>query len=251
MRLPLLPAPLFVAALFVIGCGDSSSPTEPDPAADEVFELMSSLSLDDINEAYARLDGFAYTTRIVLEELDENGEPTTSASSVVRRIPTTDGVEETVLEEDLSGSLSSMAPSEGLMHPVNPLSRILPDKPAYVRMRTRDQYAYEMLAETAMDGRDLRIVRATLHRESIGEQPIQYARYYVDSTDAIVGVDVLRITASVLFDETSLVNLWLQPGPDDILLPGTAVSETTVHTPGNEPRRLRLTQTVLDISAVE
>jgi hypothetical protein len=137
------------------------------------------------------------------------------------------------------------------MRPVNPLSSILPDAPAYVRMRTRDQYAYEMRAETAMDGRGLRIVRATLHRESIGEQPIQYARYYVDSTDAIVGVDVLRITASVLFDETSLVNLWIQPGPDDILLPGTAVLETTVHTPGNEPTRLRLTQTVLDISAVE
>ncbi|MCH7638583.1 MAG: hypothetical protein IH855_03860 [Bacteroidetes bacterium] len=265
MRLPLLPAVLFVAVLFVIGCGDSPSPAEPDPAADEVFELMSSLSLDGINEAYARLDGFAYTTQIVLEELDENGEPTASASRIVRRIPTTDGVEETVLDADSSSSLSSRATAsasqarrlpkreafEGLLRPVNLLSSVLPDEPAYVRMRTRDRYAYEMRPDTTVNDERLHVAQATLRRESADKQPVRYARYYHNDTNTIVGVDVLRLTTSALFDETSHVTVWLLPGPDGVLLPGSAVSETTVHTPGNEPKRLRLTQTIRDITGVE
>ena len=251
MRLPLLPAVLFIAVLFAFGCGDSPSPAEPDPAADEVFELMSSLSLDDINEAYARLDGFAYTTQIVWEELDANGEPTASASRSVRRIPTTDGVEETVLDEDSSGSLSSAAPFEGILRPVNPLSSVLSDEPAYVRVRTRDRYAYEMQPDTTVNDRRLHVVQATLHRESVDEQPVRYARYYFDDTNTIVGVDVLRLTTSALFDETSHVIIRLQPGPEGALLPKRAKSETIIHTPGSDPTRLRLTQTVRDITAVE
>ena len=251
MRLPHLVAVLFVAVLFVIGCGDSAPPAEPDPAADEVFELMSSLSLDGINEAYDHLDGFAYTTQIVVEELDANGEPTASASRVVRRIPTTDGVEETLLDADSSGSLSSAAPFEGPLRPVNPLSNVLPDEPAYVRMRTRDRYAYEMLQDTTVNDQRLHVAQTTLHGESAGEQPIRYARYYLDDANVIVGVEVLRLTTSALFDESSRVIIWLQPGPDGALLPKRAKSETTIHTPGSDPTRLRLTQTVRDISAVE
>ncbi len=251
MHLPLLPALLFIAVLLVIGCGDSPSPAEPNPAADEVFELMSSLSLDDVNEAYARLDGFAYTTQIVLEKLDVDGEPTASASRTVRRVPKTDGVEETILDADSSGSLSIASPFEGHLRPVNPLSSVLPDEPAYVRMRTRDRYAYEMRPDTTVNDQRVHVVQATLHRESADEQPVRYARYYLNDTNSIVGVDVLRLTTSALFDETSHVNIWLQPGPDGVLLPGRAVSETTVHTPGTEPKRLRLTQTVRDITAIE
>ena len=255
MHLPISPAVLFavlfVAVLFAIGCGDSPSPAEPDPAADEVFELMSGLPLDGINEAYARLDGFAYTTQIVLEELDVNGEPTASASRTVRRIPTNDGVEETVLEAGSSGSLSDTTPFEGFQRPVNPLPIVLPDEPAYVRIRTRDRYAYEMRPDTTVNEQRLRVAQATLHRESADEQAVRYARYYLDDTNAIVGVDVLRLTTSVLFDETSHLTVWLQPGPDGVLLPGKAVSETTVHTPGRASRRLRLTQTVRDITSVE
>ena len=249
MRIPLF-ITILVTLFFSSGCRDSAFP-DPDPSGDEVFELMSGLSLGDIDEAYTRLDGFAYTTEVVVEELDVNDQVVASASRTVRRIPTADGVEEAVLNADSLGLLSGRQSFEGLLRPANPLSNILPDEPAYVRMRARDRYAYEMRADTTVNNQRLRVAQATLHQESADEQPIRYARYYLDDANTIVGAVILRLTRSALFDETSHVKVWLLPDPNGVYLPRRAESETIIHTPGNNRMRLRLTHTVRDIVTVE
>lgn len=246
MRFPFL---FFVFS--VIGCGDAAPPAEPDPADDGVFELLARLSPGDVDDAYVRLDGFAYTAQFSLAELDANDRVTASTSRTVRRHPTAEGVEETVLEADSSGTFVGSESVERLLRVTNPLSAILPEEPAYLSARTRDRYAYEARADTTVSNEQLRVFQATLHSESADEQPVRYARYYLDADDAIVGVDALRITTSALFSETSRVKVWLQRFSDGTLLPLMAVSETTILTPGKQPKRLRLTHSVRDIAAVE
>ncbi len=242
---------LFLFVLAVVGCGDGVAPIPADAVADDAFETLSSLSLGDVDDSYARLNGFAFTAKFSLEEIDGFGRVTSSTSRTVRRTPAGNAVGETVLEADSFATLSNPESFEGPLRPKNPLLAILSDEPAYVSARTRDRYTYQARPDTTMDNERLRVVQATLLPESVDEQPVRYARYYIGRGNKIVGVDALRITSSALFSETSHAKVWLQHFPDGTLLPHTAVSETTILSPGKSPRHLRLTHEIRDISSVE
>lgn len=241
--------PLFL--LLFAACGDGGIPDAADPAEDEVFDFMASRSLTTVADAFEHLDEFSYTTQLTLEEFDADGRVRSSESRTVRRTPTADGVQESVLGANSTGTSLASNPLGALSRPVNPLFAVIADEPAYASRRTRDRYAYEMRADTTLLGRGVQIVQATLHDESADEQPIRYARYFINTSGEIVGVDVQRQTESALFDEKTHVTVFLQPGPDGSLLPADSFSETIIRTPTNAPKRLRMTQSVRDIDAVE
>ncbi len=240
-----------LVVLVVAGCGDSGPPMEVSRDEDEIFNLFASIPITAIEDAYDRLNGFAYTTERTLEEQDNDGQVAASESRTIRRTPTADGVEESTLESSSTGSFTSADLPEESLHPQNPLSRITSDEPAYTSLRTRDRYAYEMLPDTTIGDQRVRVAQATLHQNSASEQPIRYARYYLSTDGGVIGVDVRRLSESALFSENSHVTVFLQRHPTGEWLPDRAISETTIQTPANEPARLRLTQIIRDITAVE
>lgn len=246
-----MPRSLLFVALLVVGCNGDPPNTEPNAAENEAFVLMASIGLNTLDDSFVRLDSLAYTVQIVVEELDANANVVASASRTVRRAPSPNGFDMLILASEFSGSLSDSTAFEDRSRPSNPITNVLSEDPAFASVRTRDRYAFEMLPDTTVERQRLHVVQATLHQDQVGKQPIRYARYYLTGTNSLVAVDVLRISESALFSETSRATVWLQWNDVGALLPSTAVSETIIRTPGRAPKHLRLTESVEDITAVE
>jgi len=225
---------------FLAACGGEHAPAVADPAADSAFALLASLDPRAVDEAYRRLDRYAYTVTVRLTAEDAGGRREARCTLAGRpgagtRVVSSEG------EEAFGG------------HPcgeriLNPLPRLLPDEPAFLAPRSREQYRY--LARTRARRVDtlggswqLRVVEARLWPGAFEEQPIRRARFLVDAaTGRLLGVEVERASTAALFDEGGRVTVHLQPGPDGALVPARALAETRVNVPGAPLRRLRLEQ---------
>ena len=222
-----------VGLLLLSACGDAS-PQTAGANEEAAFALLSSLDAGAVTEAYQRLDGYAYTVEVRLTE-EHAGERRQAQRRLTRR-PTPDGVATRVVA--VEGAWGEEAWGDGAFNPLPPL---LPDEPAFLTPQSREQYRYTVRPDTTIRGRRLRVVEARLRPEAGDEQAIRRARFLIDPrSDAVLGVEVDRASASALFDETGHAAVYLRPGPDDAPVPAHAVAETMVDVSGAPPRRLRL-----------
>ncbi|MDX1421008.1 MAG: hypothetical protein R3181_13670, partial [Rubricoccaceae bacterium] len=226
----------------IAACADPPAPP-PEEGDDEAFALLTRLDVSAIAEAYSRLDRYAYTAEVRLSAHDGAG--ARAASRTVERHPTDDGIAERLVSSE--GDEAMAQGWDATVRLVDPLPALLPDEPAFLSARSREDYRYR-LADTLLGGARHRVVEAVLRPEAGGEQVIRRARFLLaPRTDRILGAEVVRRSASVLYDETAEASVRLRPGPGGAFVLDSAVVETTVDVPGASPRRLRLAQRVRDV----
>src|SRR5690606_29951735 len=130
-------------------CSDAPPPVPPSgPDADAALALLTRLDTDAVDEAYRRLDGYAYTAEVTLSIRDGDG-PRTASRTVARR-PTGDGVEERLVPAEGQGALGEAW--EERLRLQNPLPALLPDEPAFLSPRSRADYRYALGPDTTVEG---------------------------------------------------------------------------------------------------
>ncbi|HLT47673.1 MAG TPA: hypothetical protein VK002_10640 [Rubricoccaceae bacterium] len=239
--------PSVALALLLAACADAPSPTQaPAPAADSAFALLAGLDADAVAAAYRRLDGLAHTAEVRLTVSDDAG--TRTATRTLARRPTGDGIEERLVVTE--GDTTLLRDWTERLRPANPLPALLPEEPAFLVPRSREDYRYAVGPDTVVGGSRLRVVEAALRPGGASEQAVRRARYFLrPGTGDVLGVEVVRASASAIFDEAGWARVLLQPGPDGAPVPALAVVETTVDVPGAPPRRVRLEQRFRDVRA--
>lgn len=115
-------------------------------------------------------------------------------------------------------------------------SLIMPEEPAYLNPRFRDEFEFRILPDTPYWDRPVLVIEVAARAGS--KQDLRRVRYYVDrATGTLVDYRLERNSAQILYGERSHFILSLRPGPDNAWVPHQVGIAVTMHLP---PRRTRM-----------
>ena len=115
--------------------------------------------------------------------------------------------------------------------------RIMPEEPAFLGVRFRDEFRFRLLSDTLYWGRPVQVVNVTARPGS--NQELKEVRYTVDrATGLLVNYQLTRRNSQVLYGENSRYQLSLRPGPANAWLPHQVSIELLMRLPAARTRMI-------------
>lgn len=258
-----------LAALAWVGCGaDSTTPpllapgdtlsTVPAEERAAALALLDAVKQDAIQHAFRRLPNYAFTRRVLTEQLSPSGSVRATRERVVRVPPPDSARRPVVLHADSSGTfqfgwLDRFAPGGPAdVLPTELVRYALPEDPAYLEPRTREAFRYRLRADTIGE-RPVRVIEIHAQPGELGaDQAIRHARLYVDpGSHELAGLYLVRADDSVLFREDSRSLVLLRPAPDSGWVPARFQTHTRIKVPPRRSQAFRTTSTFSGYRAIE
>lgn len=226
-----------LVALLLVGCGGGEDDALPAFAAEALADttvfardaadraralaLLDTVQAATMDSAFARLDRVAFTRMVRTSQVPEGGASAT-VTQVLRYGAGNDPA--AVVRADTAGTFPEgrfLASTPDLdRRPTGLAADAVPSGPAYANPRTQAAYAYAVRRDTLSGGVPVLVVEARLRPDAAQRPAIRRARLFLTpDTHALVGLDVVRVNRSLLFDETSRITVELRRGPE-----GTAVA---------------------------
>ena len=205
-------------------------PTTSDPDS-----LLARLDVNELTEAFERLEATGYTAEIMVHELAAS-----SSGRAFGQIIEVSGDSIRILEPSGEASLDDGFEPFPLFDPV---ARLLPKEPPFRNPATREMYT---LTRGTREGP---VARATAERRE-GTDPILGADVAVDTTTGqVVWAQVSRESRSAVFDESSQATIELTMR-DGAWWPASGQLITDIDVPLSDAPRRQLEWRVLSIGGV-
>lgn len=225
---------------------DETAFTTSEQERSAALAVLDSLQQNVMQTSFGRLSDYAFTQRLRTEYRAPDGTPT-AYRDLVRRFPPPDSLQRPiVLRADSSGSfdggwLSRLLPTE-VDTLVDRAQYVLPDDPAYLAPRTREAFQYRLRPDTSFGDRPVRVVEIHAQPGEAGaDRAIRHARLFVEpDTYELVGLQLVRADASLLFREDSRTHVYLQPAPDGEWVPGETELNARLKIPFQDAQRVYL-----------
>ncbi|NNE35899.1 MAG: hypothetical protein HKN13_11705 [Rhodothermales bacterium] len=226
-----------VAVGLFVGCADQPPAPQPDAADEAVFAAMAAANYESVREAFADLKGRTYSVAVETREMNEAG--TIVAQSVEQfdagnrgvRSETDAGTADQPFSRGFLSFLVKPDSADALSH-----APLVPKRPAFADLRTREQYSYSSRRDTTVSGTATSLFEARAVVPS-HRQPIRFARIGISKTDStLLYIRMERHDDTVFYEEESFAELTLAHDSAGAIIPAMKYVEVTVDVPF-EPAR--------------
>ncbi len=233
-------------------CADRAPEIQQGAINESVFAVIASADYESVRQAFDDLNGRNYSVEVETQEWDESG--TLVAKFVERLDVGGSGIRsrttETATDEPFSdGFLSFLSnPDSAIALRYAPL---LPDRPAFAHLRTREQFRYSSPGDTIIFGTAARMYEAQAVSAS-DKQPIRLARMGVSKVDTtILFVRLQRHDDTIFYEEESIAELTLARDSAGVLLPAKKYVEVTIDVPFEPARKFAVIESYSYEAGVE
>lgn len=225
-------------ALALAACTDPSATAPAAGASPEALGLLEHVGPEAVAAAFDALDAVPYTASVGVTVTGPDGGTLGTEAATVR---SRDGAVE-VTDRSRAGGVAGAEGAPRLHDPVGPT---LPDDPPYLDPASRDQYRIAVAGDTVVAGQRLRLVEAVFVAGRRA-QPVRRVRAAVDpASGQPVVVEVVRVTESTLYDETSRIHVDLAR-LGDRWIPHRVTTDTRTDVPLAPARRVQTEWTVVE-----
>ena len=211
-----------LSLLLITGCG-ADAPTSapaPDVAAgakrDSALALLALLTSDAFEEAFGALPRYAYTRHTRTEERSTDGRLVAAWERTVRfRTQDARRVRAVVAVDSVGafrhGLLGRLANEEARApDPSDVAPHIIPEEPAYLSARNREDFTFHLLPDTTIAGIQASVVE--VRARSSSSQSLRRLRLYL-AGQVPLAVHLERADQSLLYRERSRFRIEMQPAP--------------------------------------
>ncbi len=231
--------PLLLLAALASGCA-ADPPASGAVRADrdaEADRLLAAVTADAVADAFARAS--PYRADVTVSVYDAHVVVGRETATVVQTADST-----WIADRSASGVLAGGAPGQPRLR--DPVASSLPQDPPYLDPAIREAYRISALGDTTIAGVSFERVGALLMdtERQLGVRRVWAA---VGADGQIGAVQIDRVTASALYDETSRVRVDLAPGPDG-WVPRRVVTDTRTDVPFSEPSHVKTVWQVREVA---
>ena len=213
---------------------------------DSALAVLTAMRRTAFDTAFAQLSEYAVTRYVRTEQVTPAG-TTTAVRSYEVRYPS-GGAAGTVQRRDSAGTFRDgglfgrAAPDRNPAgRPPDVAAQLLPDQPAYVDPRTREDFRYALATDSLRNGAPVHVLSVRARSSNTGdEQGVRFARLLIHRpSNQLIGLALVRDDQVLLFGEDSQLSVRLQRGPDGRWVPHVTRVRTSVHVPFRSPRQFR------------
>jgi hypothetical protein len=203
------------------------------------------LRLDLLRGAFQNLDAYSFTRVAQTEQLSKDGVVMARKSKAVH-YQFRDGARAVVAEPLASdsafqfGFFGRFAPREDADSDLSSVAdALIPEDPAYLSPRTRDDFTYIAGPDTMLNGMHVKILKVEAVPDA-AEQSARRARLYYDPQSyAVVALFHEHASPALVFRESTSLYVQIRPGADGQWVPDTTSVSTRIHLPLTEARHFR------------
>ena len=195
---------------------------------------MQRIDEGSLRTAFGGLRGATLTRYHRMEQFDGEGRRIAFKERTIR---STDG-ELQVTASDSSGEFDFGYLARFVSPPGEPTSleelpdNVLPDDPAYASARNVEAFRYELVSDTTLHGRRVRLVRIAARPGPGDGQSIRRAELFLEQeSDRLVGVQIDRTDSALWFREESSLFVSVDRLPSGRWVPEQARFETRITVP--------------------